>query len=186
MSSVQLATLDYPTLEAILELNTLRLRALHLRIYVENPPNSGTFCKIRHWKNDGTLQSVLIRDFFEGRLRDGLLTTLEIRDGQDRDDALSIKSGHTGTQIIQERLAKQTLAGKEWLRKKGLTRASSTSPTGQTSEEEFGYDGEASLPGFFISSFFSFFFFSRPPFESNAFLSSLPALQYERLRWHSF
>lgn len=84
ISPAELNQLDYALLARILELATLKLRSVSLRIYVENPPGSGTFSKVRYWKDDGSLQSVLVKQFFEERMRDGVTMRFEIRDGRDR------------------------------------------------------------------------------------------------------
>lgn len=84
ISPAEVNALDYDALARILELATLKLRSVNLRIYVENPPDSGTFSKVRVWKDDGSLQSVLVKQFFEDRMRDGLLMRFEIRDGRER------------------------------------------------------------------------------------------------------
>ncbi|KIY53494.1 hypothetical protein FISHEDRAFT_68845 [Fistulina hepatica ATCC 64428] len=85
--------LDYATLEAVLELPTLKLRALSLRVFVENPPQSGNYSKIRFWRDDGSLQSVLVQQFFIQRREQGIVTMFEIRDGHEREDAMSVRSG---------------------------------------------------------------------------------------------
>ncbi|KZW00204.1 hypothetical protein EXIGLDRAFT_165916 [Exidia glandulosa HHB12029] len=84
ISPAEITALDYASLARILELATLKLRSVNLRIYVENPPGSGTFSKVRYWKDDGSLQSVLVKQFFEDRLRDGVTMRFEIRDGRER------------------------------------------------------------------------------------------------------
>ncbi|EJD47763.1 hypothetical protein AURDEDRAFT_151271 [Auricularia subglabra TFB-10046 SS5] len=80
----ELGAMDYAQLERILELNTLRLRPYMVRIFVEEPAGSGTFAKIRFWKDDGSLQSVLVKEFFERRMSEGGITTFELRDGRER------------------------------------------------------------------------------------------------------
>ena len=87
--------MSYETLTRALEFHTLNLRPMMHRVFVEHPPASGTWCKIRPFKNDGSLQTVLVRAFFDGRLNDGVVTVLDIRDGADRreeGDGLSLKS----------------------------------------------------------------------------------------------
>lgn len=84
ISPTEVAQLDYASLARILELATLKLRSVSLRIFVENPAGSGTFSKVRYWKDDGSLQSVLVKQFFEDRMRDGVTMRFEIRDGRDR------------------------------------------------------------------------------------------------------
>ncbi|KAF8646666.1 hypothetical protein AX16_007164 [Volvariella volvacea WC 439] len=150
ISPIQLATLDYATLEAILELNTLKLRTSQLRIFIENPPESGTFSKVRFWKNDTSLQSVLIRNFFEARMRTGIVVTLDIRDGHDREDTQSIKSGiNNGSHIITSSLSRTGASTKDWLRRRGLNRSTSNvhgnsaPPTPNDDEDE---DGEPMTP----------------------------------------
>ncbi|KZW02174.1 hypothetical protein EXIGLDRAFT_744656 [Exidia glandulosa HHB12029] len=80
----QLDNLDYAQLEKVLELNTLKLRPYMVRIFVEEPANSGTYAKVRFWKDDGSLQSVLVKEFFEKRMNEGGITTFELRDGRER------------------------------------------------------------------------------------------------------
>jgi hypothetical protein len=74
-----------------------------LRIYVENPVDSGNWSKVRHWKHDGSLQSTLVQGFFERRRIEGLITRLEIRDGSDRhnEDALSLMT--VGSRILHRK-----------------------------------------------------------------------------------
>jgi len=84
ISPDELSALDYTQLEKVLELGTLKLRPLMVRIYVEEPANSGTFGKVRYWKDDGSLQSVLVKEFFAKRCANGGVTTFELRDGRDR------------------------------------------------------------------------------------------------------
>ncbi|KAG8791115.1 hypothetical protein FRC17_008799, partial [Serendipita sp. 399] len=102
ISAQELAILDYDSLEAVLEVNTLKLRPLGLRIFVENPVDSGTWSKLRHWKHDGSLQSVLVQEFFEKRRISGVVTRLDIRDGHDRQtegDSHSLRT--VGSRIFQ-------------------------------------------------------------------------------------
>lgn len=78
-----------------MEINTLKLRPVGVRIFVENPPDSGNWSKIRAWKADGSLQSVLVQAFFEERRREGIVTRIEVRDGSDRaaeGDTMSLHS----------------------------------------------------------------------------------------------
>lgn len=66
-----------------------------VRIYVENPPSSGQWQKIRFWKIDGSLQSTLILEFFERRRVSGTVTRIDIRDGSERTtdgDGLSLRT----------------------------------------------------------------------------------------------
>lgn len=129
--------LSYAHLEAVLELPTLRLRSSHLRIFVENPPDSGTFSKVRFWKDDGSLQSVLVKEFFAHRMQDGIVTVLDVRDGNDREDTLSIRSGFTGSMGAgMGKVGRSAGQTKEWIKEKrrAVSRMASTSGSrgGQT------------------------------------------------------
>jgi len=77
-------TLDYAALEDILELNTLKLRPVGLRVFIEHPPDSNQWAKIRPWKQDTSLVSLLLNDFFERRRRDGIVLRIDVRDGHER------------------------------------------------------------------------------------------------------
>jgi hypothetical protein len=102
--STELAALDYDTLEAILEINTLKLRPIGLRVYVENPADSGNWSKVRYWKHDGSLQTTLVQAFFEQRRIAGTLTRLDVRDGSDRHaegDTLSLRT--VGSRILNRK-----------------------------------------------------------------------------------
>lgn len=128
ISPQELAILDYDTLEAILEINTLKLRPMGVRVFVENPPDSGNWSKIRPWKHDGSLQSVLVQQFFERRRVEGIITRLDIRDGADRaaeGDALSLRT--VGSRILNRHGddAKSTTSTRQggWF---GLSRNTST------------------------------------------------------------
>ncbi|KIY73003.1 hypothetical protein CYLTODRAFT_417513 [Cylindrobasidium torrendii FP15055 ss-10] len=117
----EVSTLSYDTLARALDLHTLNLRPMIVRILVEHPPGSGNWAKIRPFKYDSSLQSVLVRDFFEGRRREGTLTVVEIRDGADRreeGDGLSLRSvsSRVGSRIFHPQ--KESLKGKQpssWL-----------------------------------------------------------------------
>ncbi|KAE9400820.1 hypothetical protein BT96DRAFT_975154 [Gymnopus androsaceus JB14] len=107
-------TWTYATLESVLELNTLKIKSTlgsmsSLQIFVEHPPASGNFVKIQPWKDDGTLQSTLMKAFFEERMKNDTTTTLDIRDGN-----------------------------VQWFKARGLMRTKSTSSTGGESEEHEG------------------------------------------------
>jgi hypothetical protein len=113
-------------MERVLELSTLKLRALsHLRVYVENPVDSGTFCKVRFWKDDGSLQSVLLKDFFESRMKDGSILRFEIRDGRERigvefdEDLNGADSVENGTSLSGSPLSKgkKRSISFDWFRK---------------------------------------------------------------------
>jgi hypothetical protein len=80
----EIPTLDYAALEDILELNTLRLRPVGLRIFIEHPPDSNQWAKVRPWKQDTSLISLLLKDFFERRRRDGIILRIDVRDGHER------------------------------------------------------------------------------------------------------
>ena len=80
----EISTLDYAALEDILELNTLKLRPLGLRIFIEHPPDSNRWAKVRPWKRDTSLISLLLNDFFERRRRDGIVLRIDVRDGHER------------------------------------------------------------------------------------------------------
>ena len=100
----ELAIIDYEALETVLEVHTLRLRPVGVRIFVENPAGSGNWSKVRPWKHDGSLQSVLVQQFFETRRNDGIITRLDVRDGSDRHaegDTLSLRT--VGSRILNRR-----------------------------------------------------------------------------------
>ncbi|KAK0445966.1 uncharacterized protein EV420DRAFT_909099 [Desarmillaria tabescens] len=97
----EVSSMSYDSLSRALEIHTLNLRPMALRIFVEHPASSGNWCKIRSFKADGSLQSVLVRTFFEERLREGVVTTIDIRDGVDRkeeSDGRSLRS--MGSKIL--------------------------------------------------------------------------------------
>ncbi|KAJ4489937.1 hypothetical protein J3R30DRAFT_8671 [Lentinula aciculospora] len=123
----KVATISYATLESVLELNTLKIRAMSLRIFIEHPPASGSFVKIRPWKDDGTLQSILMKTFFEDRMKAGTTTNLDIRDGNIREDIGD--GGKDGS-----------IGAKEWLKAHGLTKTKSNnlnqSVGGDSQEQE--------------------------------------------------
>lgn len=92
------------------------------RVYVEHPPASGIWAKIRPFKNDGSLQSVLVQAFFVQRLRDGVVTVMEIRDGADRreeGDHLSLRSvgSHLGSRIFHPKDKGEEKKSGGWLSK---------------------------------------------------------------------
>ncbi|KAJ6621122.1 hypothetical protein B0H10DRAFT_2215387 [Mycena sp. CBHHK59/15] len=98
----ELAVIDYDTLERILEINTLRIRPMGLRIFVEHPVDSAQWSKIRHWKHDNSLQSILVQKFFEDRRSAGVITRFDVRDGSDRrDDSDSHSLRAVGSRIVQ-------------------------------------------------------------------------------------
>lgn len=155
ISPSEIDTLSYSHLEAVLELPTLRLRSSNLRIFVENPPNSGNFSKIRFWKDDGSLQSVLVKEFFARRVRDATITVLDVRDGNDREDTLSIRSGIAGSMGAgMSKVSRSAGQTKEWLKEKrrglGRTGSSSSSRGGQTplpaDEDEDDDEHDESIP----------------------------------------
>lgn len=80
----EIPTLDYAALEDILELNTLKLRPVGLRIFIEHPPDSNRWAKVRPWKQDTSLLSLLFNDFFERRRRGGIVLRIDVRDGHER------------------------------------------------------------------------------------------------------
>jgi len=80
----EIPSLDYAALEDILELNTLKLRPVGLRIFIEHPPDSNRWAKIRPWKRDTSLVSLLLNDFFERRRRHGIVLRIDVRDGHER------------------------------------------------------------------------------------------------------
>ncbi|KAF5392871.1 hypothetical protein D9757_000866 [Collybiopsis confluens] len=147
----QVSTISYATLESVLELNTLKIRALSLRIFVEHPPSSGTFIKIKSWKDDGSLQSVLVQKFFEERMREGVVTALDIRDGNIRENDMEGGAG-----------AKDVLGAKEWLKAHGLTRTKSREPKEAANGEEHEPDSDTSKPSG-GSTFLSAFGFGKTP-----------------------
>jgi hypothetical protein len=80
----EIPTLDYTALEDILELNTLKLRPVGLKIFIEHPPDSNRWAKVRPWKQDASLVTLLLNDFFERRRRDGVVLRIDVRDGHER------------------------------------------------------------------------------------------------------
>jgi len=80
----EIPTLDYAALEDTLELNTLKLRPVGLRIFIEHPPDSNQWAKVRRWEQDASLVSLLLNDFFERRRRDGIVLRIDVRDGHER------------------------------------------------------------------------------------------------------
>lgn len=104
ISPQELSILDYETLETVLEVNTLKLRPVGVRIFIENPAESGNWSKVRPWKHDGSLQSVLVQQFFEKRREGGIITRVDVRDGSDRHaegDTLSLRT--VGSRILNRR-----------------------------------------------------------------------------------
>jgi len=102
ISPDELAVIDYDTLERILEINTLRIRPMGLRIFIEQPADSATWSKIRPWKHDSSLQTILVQKYFEDRRAAGVVTRFEVRDGADRrdeSDNLSLRA--VGSRIVQ-------------------------------------------------------------------------------------
>ncbi|KAF9078512.1 hypothetical protein BDP27DRAFT_1412481 [Rhodocollybia butyracea] len=115
-------TMSYATLESILELNTLKIRAMSLRIFIEHPPASGNFVRVRPWKDDGALQSILMKAFFVERMKNGITTNLDIRDGNVREPDVE---------------GKDILGAREWLKTHGLIGTKSNpSPGGEPEERE--------------------------------------------------
>jgi len=102
ISPEELAVFDYDTLERILEVNTLRIRPMGLRIFVEQPADSGSWSKIRSWKHDTSLQTILVQKFFEDRRAAGVITRFDVRDGNDRRDESDTHSLRSvGSRIVQ-------------------------------------------------------------------------------------
>ncbi|KAJ7193359.1 hypothetical protein GGX14DRAFT_589276 [Mycena pura] len=101
ISPEELAVFDYDTLERILEVNTLRIRPMGLRIFVEQPADSGAWSKIRSWKHDTSLQTILVQKFFEDRRAAGVITRFDVRDGNDRrDDSDTHSLRSVGSRIV--------------------------------------------------------------------------------------
>jgi len=101
ISPEELAVIDYETLERILEINTLRIRPMGLRIFIEQPADSATWSKVRSWKHDNSLQSILVQKYLEDRRAAGVITRFEVRDGADRrdeSDSLSLRT--VGSRIV--------------------------------------------------------------------------------------
>lgn len=151
----QLSNLDYITLEVLLELPTLKLRSSSLRVFVENPPQSGTFSKIRFWKDDGSLQSVLVKQFFEQRREDNIVCLLDVRDGNQREDTGSILGGMGG--LGSGRMVLKPGQAKEWYKRSRSANRSTTSVgttgtalDGRTDDEELDVQP---VRVFFLSSF---------------------------------
>ncbi|KAG7446899.1 uncharacterized protein BT62DRAFT_919451 [Guyanagaster necrorhizus] len=113
----EVSSMSYDSLSRALEIHTLNLRPMSVRIYVEHPASSGNWCKIRPFKLDGSLQSVLVRTFFEERLREGVVTTIDIRDGVDRKEETDGKSLRSvGSRILHPQREKtETKQGGGWL-----------------------------------------------------------------------
>ncbi|TRM69217.1 hypothetical protein BD626DRAFT_473337 [Schizophyllum amplum] len=130
----EVGSIDYGTLETVLQLPTLKLRTMTTRIFVENPPNSGVWSKVRFWKDDGSLQSVLVQQFFAARMRDGIVTSFDVRDGHDRDDVMSIKSGMSGRSGVS-RIVPGTGQTREWLKRRGMGARSPGAQTEATDDE---------------------------------------------------
>ncbi|KAJ7017480.1 hypothetical protein C8F04DRAFT_1335667 [Mycena alexandri] len=86
ISPDELAVIDYDTLERILEINTLRIRPMGLRVFIEQPADSATWSKVRSWKHDNSLQSILVQKYLEERRAAGIITRFDVRDGSDRRD----------------------------------------------------------------------------------------------------
>ncbi|KAJ7786574.1 hypothetical protein B0H16DRAFT_1708729 [Mycena metata] len=101
ISPDELAVIDYDTLERILEINTLRIRPMGLRVFIEQPADSATWSKVRPWKHDNSLQSILVQKYLEERRAAGIITRFDVRDGSDRrdeSDNLSLRS--VGSRIV--------------------------------------------------------------------------------------
>lgn len=98
-----------------------------VRIFVENPVDSGNWSKIRPWKHDGSLQSVLVQQFFERRREGGIITRVDVRDGSDRQEGDSLSLRTVGSRILHRRDttddAKSTASRRTWF---GLSRNTST------------------------------------------------------------
>ncbi|KAJ6575376.1 hypothetical protein B0H19DRAFT_935066 [Mycena capillaripes] len=102
ISPDELAVIDYDTLERILEINTLRIRPMGLRVFIEQPADSSTWSKVRPWKHDNSLQSILVQKYLEDRRAAGTITRFDVRDGSDRrdeSDNLSLRA--VGSRIVQ-------------------------------------------------------------------------------------
>ncbi|KAJ7492372.1 hypothetical protein FB451DRAFT_1218081 [Mycena latifolia] len=147
ISPEELAVIDYDTLERILEVNTLRIRPMGLRIFVEQPVNSATWSKIRPWKHDNSLQSILVQKYFEDRRAAGVITRFEVRDGSDRrdeSDNLSLRA--VGSRIVHgmhhraETNTSNTTARRSWLGTLMRRPTAKGKKTSTTAEED---DGEA-------------------------------------------
>ncbi|THV05764.1 hypothetical protein K435DRAFT_849754 [Dendrothele bispora CBS 962.96] len=113
LTPTEVANMSYLTLESLLELDTLKLSSQNLRIFVEHPPSSGIFNKVCPWQEDGTLQSTLVKSFFEERMRTGTVTTLDVRDTRDERDGPAPSSRNP--------------KAKGWLKATGLVRKKSHS-----------------------------------------------------------
>ncbi|KAJ7103277.1 hypothetical protein B0H15DRAFT_942755 [Mycena belliarum] len=103
ISPDELAVIEYDTLERILEINTLRIRPMGLRIFIEQPADSATWSKIRPWKHDNSLQSILVQKYFEDRRAAGVISRFEVRDGTDRrDEADNLSLRSVGSRIVHQ------------------------------------------------------------------------------------
>lgn len=101
ISPDELAVIDYDTLERILEINTLRIRPMGLRVFIEQPADSGQWSKVRPWKHDSSLQTILVQKHLEDRRAAGTITRFDVRDGSDRrdeSDNLSLRA--VGSRIV--------------------------------------------------------------------------------------
>ncbi|KAJ3806716.1 hypothetical protein F5876DRAFT_80415 [Lentinula aff. lateritia] len=145
----KVANISYATLESVLELNTLKIRAMSLRIFVEHPPASSNFVKIRSWKDDGTLQSNLMKAFFEERMKAGVTTNLDIRDGNIHDANDGGKDGSGG------------IGAKEWLKAHGLTKPKSNNLDPSVAGESEEHDTDQAAVAIGGNGFFSAFGFGK-------------------------
>ncbi|KAJ3771196.1 hypothetical protein FB446DRAFT_115128 [Lentinula raphanica] len=157
------ASMSYATLESVLELNTLKIRALSLRVFVEHPPASGNFVKIRPWKDDGTLQSILMKAFFEDRMKNGITTNLDIRDGNLRENDMGDKNKDGG------------IGAKEWLKAHGLTKIRNPSGEGESDEHETETQVSTAATTTGGSGFFSSFGFGRNVAPTDAKSNEVPS-----------
>ncbi|KAH7108215.1 hypothetical protein BKA62DRAFT_764282 [Auriculariales sp. MPI-PUGE-AT-0066] len=165
ISQDELEEIDYSSLSRILELNTLKLRSTNLRIFVENPVDSGTFTQVHYWKDDGSLQSVLVKEFFMQRLEQDAVLRFEIRDGKERtidivDDAAS--EGH-GTGLFRKGSLKDSVFSMSWLSNRRALRTEGSVHTYTSGSEETG-----------LSRFFKFLFAPRWK-RANAYTQQLPS-----------
>ncbi|KAJ7751227.1 hypothetical protein DFH07DRAFT_826589 [Mycena maculata] len=203
ISPEELAVIDYDTLERILEINTLRIRPMGLRIFIEQPAESATWSKVRPWKHDNSLQSILVQKYLEDRRAAGTITRFEVRDGSDRrdeSDNLSLRA--VGSRIVhgmhhRGETTESTATGRQgqgtWLGTlmKRRTSKGKKRQTTQDEDEEVGLEQAPEPPAKQSSSIFGYLnplalFSSSQPAEAEAQNSVSPeearAAEVEQLR----
>ncbi|KAJ7446397.1 hypothetical protein B0H11DRAFT_2084531 [Mycena galericulata] len=184
ISPDELSTIEYEMLERILEINTLRIRPMGLRIFIEQPAESATFSKVRPWKHDNSLQSILVQKHLEERRAAGIITRFEVRDGAERrdEDNLSLRSvgsrivhgmHHRGETTASTSSGRQGQGQGSWLgtimRRRSTTKGKKKQPSTEEEDEvgEVGSEQPPEPPVKQSSSIFGYFnplaLFSSPP-----------------------